>query len=214
MTRQAYRHHLHSPRPWQVSALLLLLHRRDARPLLSGGSDLVPVSRSVLPEWPQLACFEAPQRQHLVRPTGQCLRRDRRLGHGPDRYRGFNLFDDDDQALFEVLCRGEFLIPGFRNGSLRQHLKHFRPSQVSRLLKRLRLHVILSPRARAAQAVIAHVESSERRSLNACGSVPGSSLVQIDRPLAPNGFRFQHGAGVPRPYNSLPLSHFRQPGRT
>jgi hypothetical protein len=23
-------------------------------------------------------------------------------------YRGFNLFDDDDQTLFEVLCRGEF----------------------------------------------------------------------------------------------------------
>jgi len=59
------------------------------------------------------------------------------------RYRGFNLFDDEDQTLFEVLCRGEFFIHGFRNRSLREHLDHFRPSQVSRLLKRLRLHGII-----------------------------------------------------------------------
>lgn len=50
---------------------------------------------------------------------------------------------DGQQALFEVLCRGEFLIRGFRNRSLRQHLKQSRPSQISRLLKRLRLHGII-----------------------------------------------------------------------
>ncbi|HEX6087832.1 MAG TPA: MarR family transcriptional regulator, partial [Thermoanaerobaculia bacterium] len=59
------------------------------------------------------------------------------------RYRGFNLFDDDDQNLFEILCRGEFFIQGFRNRSLREHLGHFRSSQISRLLKRLRLHGII-----------------------------------------------------------------------
>lgn len=58
-------------------------------------------------------------------------------------YRGFNLFDDDDQSIFEVLCRGEFFIHGFRNRSLREHLGRFRSSQVSRLLKRLRLHGII-----------------------------------------------------------------------
>jgi hypothetical protein len=59
------------------------------------------------------------------------------------RYRGFNFFDDDDQTLFETLCRGEFFIHGFRNRSLREHLKRFRSSQISRLLKRLRLHGII-----------------------------------------------------------------------
>jgi hypothetical protein len=59
------------------------------------------------------------------------------------RYRGFNLFDDQDQTLFEVLCRGEFFIQGFRNRSLREHLGRFGSSQVSRLLKRLRLHGII-----------------------------------------------------------------------
>ena len=58
-------------------------------------------------------------------------------------YRGFNLFDDDDQSIFEVLCRGEFFIHGFRNRSLRQHLGRFGSSQVSRLLKRLRLHGVI-----------------------------------------------------------------------
>jgi hypothetical protein len=59
------------------------------------------------------------------------------------RYRGFNLFDDEDQSLFEILCRGEFFIHGFRNRSLRLHLSRFRSSQISRLLKRLRLHGII-----------------------------------------------------------------------
>ena len=57
-------------------------------------------------------------------------------------YRGFNLFDDD-QTLFELLCRGEFFIHGFRNRFLREHLGTVRSSQVSRLLKRLRLHGII-----------------------------------------------------------------------
>ena len=59
------------------------------------------------------------------------------------RYRGFNLFDDEDQSLFEILCRGEFFIHGFRNRSLRERLGRFRSSQISRLLKRLRLHGII-----------------------------------------------------------------------
>jgi hypothetical protein len=36
-----------------------------------------------------------------------------------------------------------FFIHGFRNRSLRQHLGRFRSSQISRLLKRLRLHGII-----------------------------------------------------------------------
>ena len=45
--------------------------------------------------------------------------------------------------MFETLCRGEFLISGIRNKTLRQHLASHKPAQVSRLLKRLRLHGIL-----------------------------------------------------------------------
>jgi hypothetical protein len=62
---------------------------------------------------------------------------------GRHTYRGFNFFDDDDQTMFETLCRGEFLISGIRNKTLRQHLASQKPAQVSRLLKRLRLHGII-----------------------------------------------------------------------
>jgi hypothetical protein len=55
-------------------------------------------------------------------------------------YRGFNFFDDEDQALFETIARGEFNIRGFQNKHLRDHLQGKTGAQISRILKRLRLH--------------------------------------------------------------------------
>jgi hypothetical protein len=54
-------------------------------------------------------------------------------------YPGFNLFRDDDLNLFQAIVRGEFAISGLRNRNLRTLLKKS-GGQVSRLLKRLRLH--------------------------------------------------------------------------
>jgi len=42
--------------------------------------------------------------------------------------------------LFETLVRGEFNISGFQNKHLRLHLTDKTGSQMSRILKRLRLH--------------------------------------------------------------------------
>ena len=55
-------------------------------------------------------------------------------------YRGFNFFDDEDQTLFETIARGEFNIRGFQNKHLRDQLQGKTGAQVSRILKRLRLH--------------------------------------------------------------------------
>ena len=57
-------------------------------------------------------------------------------------YPGFNFFSDHDQVLFETLVRGEFNIRGFRNKTIRQFLTKT-SSQVSRMLKRLRLHGLI-----------------------------------------------------------------------
>jgi hypothetical protein len=57
-------------------------------------------------------------------------------------YKGFNLFDEDDQKLFTVIARGEFNITGFRNQSLREFLGKS-PAAISRILKRLRLHGLI-----------------------------------------------------------------------
>lgn len=57
-------------------------------------------------------------------------------------YPGFNLFRDDDLNLFQAIVRGEFTISGLRNRNLRTLLKKS-GGQVSRLLKRLRLHGLI-----------------------------------------------------------------------
>ena len=58
-------------------------------------------------------------------------------------YQGFNLFYGADQLLFEALARGEFAISGMRNCDLRAHLPGTTTAQISRILKRLRLHGLI-----------------------------------------------------------------------
>jgi hypothetical protein len=58
-------------------------------------------------------------------------------------YPGFNLFDADDEALFQSIVRGEFNISGLQNKSLRSFLPDKNSGQISRLLKRLRVHGLI-----------------------------------------------------------------------
>lgn len=58
-------------------------------------------------------------------------------------YPGFNFFDADDEMLFRVIARGEFHISGMQNKTLRRFLHGNNSGQVSRLLKRLRLHGLI-----------------------------------------------------------------------
>lgn len=59
------------------------------------------------------------------------------------RYKGFNLFSEEDTCLFRTLLQGEFTISGFTNKQLRQYLAHLSPSQTTRLIARLRIHGII-----------------------------------------------------------------------
>jgi hypothetical protein len=58
-------------------------------------------------------------------------------------YPGFNLFDPDDDTLLRSIARAEFNITGLQNKTLRRYLPDQTSGQVSRLLKRLRLHGII-----------------------------------------------------------------------
>ena len=58
-------------------------------------------------------------------------------------YRGFNFFAKTDLALFLAMTRGEHSISGFRNATLQRLLPHATGAQVSRLLKRLRMHGLI-----------------------------------------------------------------------
>jgi hypothetical protein len=62
---------------------------------------------------------------------------------GQRSYRGFNLFHGDDLELFEGIIRGEFNIRGFQNRSLRATLLGKTGHQISRLIKRLRMHGLI-----------------------------------------------------------------------
>ena len=60
------------------------------------------------------------------------------------RHKGFNLFSEEDTCLFRSLLHGEFFISGFTNKQLRsQYLPDKSASQVTRLLKRLRVHGVI-----------------------------------------------------------------------
>jgi hypothetical protein len=63
--------------------------------------------------------------------------------HEGRSYPGFNFFDADDDAQFRAIARGEFNISGLQNKALRRFLSDKSSSQVSRLLKHLRLHGLI-----------------------------------------------------------------------
>ncbi len=58
-------------------------------------------------------------------------------------YKGINFFDENDLKLMQTLNRGEFNIAGFRNKDIRQYLTDKTSGQVSRLLKRLKIHGLI-----------------------------------------------------------------------
>lgn len=69
--------------------------------------------------------------------------------HEDRSYPGSNFFDADDDDLFRVIAHGEFNISGMQNKTLRRYLSAKTSAQVSRLLKRLRLHGLIRKAGRA-----------------------------------------------------------------
>lgn len=71
-------------------------------------------------------------------------------------YRGFNLFSSGDLDLFTAMVRGEFAISGCRNRHLQRLLKKT-GGQVSRLLKRLRLHGLIKKIGKTYKYYLTHL---------------------------------------------------------
>ena len=63
--------------------------------------------------------------------------------HDQHRYKGLTLLSEEDASVFRLLLHGEFTISGFTNKALRQGLPGQTSAQVSRLLKRLRMHKLI-----------------------------------------------------------------------
>ena len=60
--------------------------------------------------------------------------------HNDSCFRGFNVLGNDDHRLFLTMARGEFAINGMTNRAIRRVMTDKTGSQMSLLLKRLRLH--------------------------------------------------------------------------
>ena len=58
-------------------------------------------------------------------------------------YKGFNLFQRSDLDLFVALAQGQWNISGFQNATLRRLLPKKTGAQLSRILKRMRLHGLI-----------------------------------------------------------------------
>lgn len=58
-------------------------------------------------------------------------------------FKGFHFLVDEDQSIFQALLSGEFNIGGFRSAMLRKKLPRKSSGQISRLLKRLRVHGLI-----------------------------------------------------------------------
>lgn len=58
-------------------------------------------------------------------------------------YRGFHFLEEQDERVLTAIARGEFQLRGITNAGLRAHLPGQNSGQVSRLLKRLRVHGLI-----------------------------------------------------------------------
>lgn len=59
------------------------------------------------------------------------------------RYKGFNLLSEEDASFFRLLTSGEFVIAGFSNKRLQNFLPEKNSGQLTRILKRLRVHGLI-----------------------------------------------------------------------
>ena len=76
---------------------------------------------------------DSPGRRHLER-LSRPVRDEKRS------YRGLNFFDPDERVLLLTLTRGEFNLRGFQVRDLRRILGHLTGPQLSRQIRRLRMH--------------------------------------------------------------------------
>jgi predicted transcriptional regulator len=58
-------------------------------------------------------------------------------------YKGFNFFDPKDVSILLAILKGEFNISGFQNKNLRKILPTMNGGQISRLIKRMKVHGLI-----------------------------------------------------------------------
>lgn len=138
--------------PSSTSATFFHYHRRVEHRDGTWEMKVAPAKKSIYSLPNLIGLFRASNRRYLEfisaidDPTSAVKDLDKiskPTREGDRSYRGFNLFHGDDLALLQTINRGEFNISGFRNKYLRHCLSGKTAHQISRMLKRLRMHGLI-----------------------------------------------------------------------
>lgn len=114
----------------------------------SQDKKLASMKKNIYSLTPLVKCLKSSNRRYLefisIFETNEKGRHDLNRTSQPvkenDRnYAGLNFFDKNDLQIIMAVSRGEFCIRGFQNKDLRKYLFGMTCSQISRLLKRLRM---------------------------------------------------------------------------
>ena len=124
------------------------VHHRDG----TTEKKWAPMKKTIYSLAPLRDCLRAANRRYLEFLSAietpevgvQCLTQvTETKAENDHRYKGFNLLAEKDAALLRVLLRGEFAISGMTSRALHALFPEKTTGQISRLLKRLRVHGLL-----------------------------------------------------------------------
>jgi len=124
------------------------VHKRDG----SIVQEIAPVKKSIYSLFDLISVFKNACNRYLEfissfdDPTDGLKKLNRvteTVTENDKNYKGFNFFSKDDEKILLTIADGKFTLKGITNKALREMLPGNKPWQISRILKRLRLHGLI-----------------------------------------------------------------------
>ena len=118
----------------------------------STAAKVANVKKSIYSLYPLIQVFKNATRRYLEfissfdDPTEGLKKLDKvvePVREGDRNYKGFNFFSKEDERILVAIADGKFTLKGMTNKKLRELLPDKTPGQISRILKRLRLHGLI-----------------------------------------------------------------------
>jgi hypothetical protein len=119
--------------------------------------------------------------------VGKLARITRTISEQARSYRGFNFFDEKDENILPAIARGEFNVSGMQSRMLRSLLPRYNSSQISRILKRLRIHGLLRKAPRGSSTTVAFKQLTAARRTTAGSGDLWTAPISTARPFSSFG---------------------------
>jgi hypothetical protein len=124
------------------------VYKRDG----SIGQKVAPLPKSIHSLFPLMSVFKNAVNRYLVfisvfdDTCNGVKNLDKLTGYVKEKertYKGFNIFNEEDERILLAVGDGKFNLKGVSNKLLRQQMPEKSPGQISRTLKRLRVHGLI-----------------------------------------------------------------------